>query len=156
MSSRDEWVERLNAQLDEDERVAKASTWHEDAGTWKAEPSPYGAGSSPGPRWYIEDSMEDGVISHVDPQASDAEGVARHIALHDPARVLREVHALHRLISAYESFDALGAAAAARLEEGNESARVDWLAATARAGALKDALLALAKARYPDCPEWRP
>jgi hypothetical protein len=43
--------------------------------------------------------MEDGVITTVDPQASAAEGVAQHIAEHDPARVLREIDAKRQLIA---------------------------------------------------------
>lgn len=97
-------AEWLRAQLNEDERTAQAATWcGDDAATWRAAVSPYGTPSRPhGPRWYIEDSLEDGVITTVDPQASDDEGVARHIAAHDPARVLREVDAKRRIVRAYE------------------------------------------------------
>ncbi|MEO3860902.1 DUF6221 family protein [Acrocarpospora sp. B8E8] len=94
----DELIAFLRARLDEDEQAARGATWHEDAGTWRAEPTPYETrGKSQ--RWYIEDSMDDGVVSHVDPQASDDEGVARHIARHHPARVLRDLEAKRRLLA---------------------------------------------------------
>lgn len=95
----DDLVQWLTAQLDADERIARAACWCDDAATWCAAESEYGTPSRPGgPRWYIEDSMEDGVITTVDPQASADEGVARHIAAHDPARVLREIEAKRKLL----------------------------------------------------------
>jgi hypothetical protein len=111
----DELVRWLGQQLDEDERIARAASWTDDANAWHAEPSPYGARDN-GQRWYVEDAMDDGVVSHVDPRASDDEGVARHIAEHDPARVLREIDAKRRLLARYveherldrETFDAEG------------------------------------------------
>ncbi|MFJ6061624.1 DUF6221 family protein [Streptomyces tendae] len=93
----DDLVRWLRAQLDEDERTARAASWTGDANTWHAEPSPYGARNG-GQRWYVEDAMDDGVVSHVDPAASDDEGVARHIAEWDPARVLREIDAKRRTL----------------------------------------------------------
>jgi hypothetical protein len=90
-------VEWLREQLDEDERIARAASWTDDANAWHAEPSPFGARDG-GQRWYVEDAMDDGVVSHVDPAASDNEGVARHIAEWDPARVLREIDAKRRLV----------------------------------------------------------
>lgn len=71
----------LRERLAEDEAAARAATWCDDAAAWRAEPSPFGARDG-GQRWYIEDAMDDGVVSHVDPAASDDEGVARHIAGH--------------------------------------------------------------------------
>ncbi|MFD7884070.1 DUF6221 family protein [Streptomyces bauhiniae] len=98
----DDLVRWLRAQLDEDERIAQAASWCDDAAAWRAAPSKYGTQTRPKePRWYIEDSLEDGVITTVDPRASDDEGVAVHIAEHDPARVLREVEAGRRLIRAH-------------------------------------------------------
>ena len=94
-------AEWLRAQLNEDERTARAATWCDEAAAWHAEPSPFGARDG-GQRWYVEDAMDDGVVTHVDPVASDDEGVARHIAAHGPARVLREVDAKRRIVSAYE------------------------------------------------------
>lgn len=91
----DDLVQWLGKQLDEDERIARGATWCDEAASWHTEPSLYGARDK-GQRWYVEDAMDDGVISHVDPAASDDEGVARHIAEHDPARVLREIDANRR------------------------------------------------------------
>lgn len=97
-----ELTQWLRAQLDEDERIAQAAMWCEDAAVWRAASSEYGTPTRPGgPRWYIEDSMEDGVITTVDPQASADEGVARHIAEWDPARVLREINAKRRALDHY-------------------------------------------------------
>jgi hypothetical protein len=97
----DELVQWLRAQLDEDERIARAASWTDDANAWHAEPSPFGARDS-GQRWYVEDAMDDGVVSRVDPVASDDEGVARHIAEHDPARVLLEIDAKRRIVECHE------------------------------------------------------
>lgn len=94
----DDLIAFLRARYDEREQAANAATWHEDAGTWRAELSPYGYGKSPGPRWYVIDSMDDGVVSNVDPQASEDEGVAQHIALNDPAFVVADVAAKRRII----------------------------------------------------------
>ncbi|MEW2420465.1 DUF6221 family protein [Streptomyces nigra] len=100
----DELVEWLRAQLDEDERIARAASWADDANAWHAEPSPFNARSA-GQRWYVEDAMEDGVVSHVDPRASDDEGVARHIAEWDPARVLREINAKRQILDEHRPSD---------------------------------------------------
>ncbi|GAA3956909.1 hypothetical protein GCM10022384_07530 [Streptomyces marokkonensis] len=92
-----ELVQWLRAQLDEDERTARAASWTDDANVWHAEPSPFDTRGA-GQRWYVEDAMEDGVVSHVDPRASDDEGVARHVAEWDPARVLREIDAKRQML----------------------------------------------------------
>ncbi len=94
----DELIAFLRARYDEREQAANAAIWHEDAGTWRAELSPYGYGKSPGPRWYIIDSMDDGVVSNVDPQASEDEGVAQHIALNDPAYVLADLATKRKIL----------------------------------------------------------
>lgn len=95
-------VQFLRERLAEDKQIALAATWCEDAGTWHAEASEYGTPARPtAPRWYVEDSMDDGVITTVDPQASADEGVARHIAEWDPARVLLEVESRLAIVAAY-------------------------------------------------------
>ncbi|MFF7870507.1 DUF6221 family protein [Streptomyces qaidamensis] len=101
----DELAQWLRAQIDEDERIARATSWTHDANAWHAEPSPFGARDG-GQRWYVEDAMDDGVVSHVDPAASDDEGVARHIAEWDPARVLREIDAKRRMFDRFTQADA--------------------------------------------------
>lgn len=80
--------EFLALRLAEDERMAKAVA---GSGHW----SPYIEGGDDG--WAIEDD-EAG-----DPGAIIGdEAMAKHIARHDPARVLREVEARRRLIHRYE------------------------------------------------------
>ncbi|MGP4085473.1 DUF6221 family protein [Streptomyces sp. KR55] len=91
----------VRARLDEDERIAHAASWADEANAWHAEPSPFGARDN-GQRWFIEDAMDDGVVTHVDPAASDDEGVARHIARHDPARVLAEIDAKRRILAEHQ------------------------------------------------------
>lgn len=103
----DDLVRWLGQQLDDEERVAHAASWCDDAETWRAAVSEYRTPTrSGGPRWYIEDSMEDGVITTVDPQASTDEGVARHIAEHDPARVLRDIAAKRELLKVHAASEA--------------------------------------------------
>ena len=97
----DELVAWLGVQLDEDERTARAATWHDDAGTWTAHQSEYDSPRRSERRWFIIDSMDDGVITDVDPEASQPDGVARHVAEHDPARVLREISAKRQALAHY-------------------------------------------------------
>ena len=99
----------LRARLDEDAAGAIEAGGDADwpaevksPGRWTAGASPYGAVSPNQPRWYVNDGHEDGVIGRVDPQGNDDEGVARHIARHDPARVLAEVDAKRRILAAAE------------------------------------------------------
>ncbi|MFI8297301.1 DUF6221 family protein [Streptomyces nigra] len=95
----DDLVRWLGEQLDEDERIARAATWHDDAGAWTAHQSEYDSPRRSERRWFIMDSMDDGVITDVDPEASQPGGVARHVAEHDPARVLREIDAKRQLLN---------------------------------------------------------
>lgn len=78
---------------DEDEAAARGCC--EDVGvsadTWKAGKRSDGA-------VYVVDGYGDGVIQTVSAEAADEDSVANHIALHDPARVLRECAARRRLI----------------------------------------------------------
>jgi hypothetical protein len=92
----DDLIAFLRARLAEDAAAAKAAAWDEDmSARWTAASTPYG-GDQGHPRWYVNDAYDDGVIGKVDPQGNDDEGVARHIARHDPARVLAEVDAKRR------------------------------------------------------------
>jgi hypothetical protein len=101
----DELVRWLGVQLDEDERTARAATWHDDAGTWTAHQSEYDSPRRSERRWFIIDSMDDGVITDVDPEASQPDGVARHVAEHDPARVLREIDAKRQIIALHHQLE---------------------------------------------------
>lgn len=87
-------IEFVNARLDEDEATAKAALWADDSAEWtafhRASTSAYG-------RWVIVDSYEEGV-TEIRAHAADDEGVARHIARFDPARVLREVKGKREIV----------------------------------------------------------
>lgn len=83
----DDLVEWLRLQLDEDEQLARAA----------AGPSPGGG------EWMMSDT---GRHPGYTPEQ------AEHIALHDPARVLREVEAKRRLIGAHPELDRCTACAA--------------------------------------------
>ncbi|MGW0795176.1 DUF6221 family protein [Streptomyces sp. NPDC002692] len=95
----------LRARYQEEARLAQRVAWCEDAATWNADASPYGTGEGRA-RWYIEDGLDDGVISHVAPSASDDASVARHIALWDPARVRADIAAKERVLDAWDDMDA--------------------------------------------------
>lgn len=93
----------LRAQLDEDERICRATLWDDDAslgsGRWIA----YDRGPRDGfreARWVVIDGADEGVVDSR-PQAADDEAVTRHIAEHDPARVLREIDAKRAVVAAY-------------------------------------------------------
>jgi hypothetical protein len=102
MTGTDRMVVWLREAMDAAQADAEAATWCEDAGTWRAAVSEYGTPArAGGPRWYIEDAMDDGVITTVDPQASADEGVARHIARQDPAAVLRRIAADRKILAAH-------------------------------------------------------
>lgn len=99
----DDLVQFLRARLDEDDQAARAAAWDEDmAAKWRAGSTPYG-GVQGAPRWYVEDAYEDAVVSRVDPQGSEDQGVAQHIARHDPARVLAEVDAKREMLRWHSS-----------------------------------------------------
>lgn len=140
----DDLVRFLRDRLDEDERTARAATpgpwWHNPGKQWlegeaferydlsKGEefvgyggPHPFtGAVASTGPADHMQ-SMKD----------------AAHIARHDPARVLAEVEAKRRILTAYENYD-------------REAPELDVPDSVIR-------LLALPYAGHPDYrKEWRP
>lgn len=93
----DDLARWLGEQLDIDTAGVSAATWADDATTWHAAPSPYDTWGK-NERWYVEDAMDEGVITHVDPKAAQDDGVARHIAEWDPARVLAEINAKRRTL----------------------------------------------------------
>lgn len=152
----------LTARWDEDEQAARDATWHETAGAWRTKPTPYETRGA-AERWYIEDSLGDGVVSHVDPQASDAEGVARHIARHDPASVLRDIEAKRKTLADYETTCRLRDEAAERIRAAGEHPSAEdldlWGRAQIEAVVLRGpvANLALPYADLDDYQEgWRP
>ncbi|WP_173261029.1 DUF6221 family protein [Streptomyces pacificus] len=86
-------VQFLREQYDEEADAARQACWDDDAsGRWTAHHREEYDG-----RWVIIDGMDEGV-TEVRPQAADDGPVARHIARHDPARVLREVEAKRRIL----------------------------------------------------------
>src|SRR5699024_3770632 len=85
-----EIVEFLRARLDEDEAVARKAIEGYRSGEWEMRYPPY-AGSGV----YVV-GEEDGYVTCDQEGLSDSvgtDGIGRHIARHDPARVLREVGA---------------------------------------------------------------
>lgn len=85
----------IRAQLAEDERIARAACWDEQSDVWTARPP-----RASYERYTVVDYLDDGVVA-VTPENADADGVGRHIAEHDPARVLREIGAKRRLLDDY-------------------------------------------------------
>lgn len=143
MSSVDELVTFLNARYDEEERVAKAALRH---GVKYHERSP---GTVDDGVWHTEGHRVEGIAITIYDEGGHTEEQAEHIALHDPARVLREVESKRRLL--------------------DESTGADWLPsnpgddqpeyAYGYARALNDVVKMLALP-YSDRPgyreEWRP
>ncbi|MFF8100146.1 DUF6221 family protein [Streptomyces sp. NPDC016640] len=87
----DELVEWLRAQLDEDERIARAVP--ADLGRSWSDPGPWVmAGSGGGGREAEVAKAADGLEMPL------AEHITHHIAEHDPARVLREIDAKRRTL----------------------------------------------------------
>lgn len=95
----DDLVEFLRARLDEDERAAKAAT----PGPWRHDESKHWR--KPGTSWFEEavfagPSGEEATCVAGTGETDDRQSMrdAAHIALNDPARVLREVEAKRRLL----------------------------------------------------------
>lgn len=84
-------VQWLTAQLDEDERIARAAT----PGPWEQTPARPGTLAS-AEYWHVVDCSET-------PAAREN---AEHIAAWDPARVLREIEAKRRIIDQHERYAA--------------------------------------------------
>ena len=92
----------LAVRLDEDEAAARDSYYE-------------------GQRWIAE---EEGVYRYPDDElihSADRKADARHIALHDPARVLREVAADRKILAEYERIQL---SAAAYPSQGNAAALI--------------------------------
>jgi hypothetical protein len=104
----DDLIPWLRAQLDEDERVARAATaarwWHNPGKAW-LDPAAFEAFDlSKGEEFvgYGESPLS-GCVAATGP-ASHAQSMAdaEHIALHDPARVLAEVDAKRRILALHD------------------------------------------------------
>ncbi|MER6515079.1 DUF6221 family protein [Nonomuraea sp. NPDC001636] len=174
----DDLIAFLRARLDEDEQTARAAgqlptgdPWHNDpTAHWRAKTSPYhGVGGAV--RWYVEDGHEDGVVGHVDPQAAQDDDIARHIARHDPARVLAEVDAKRALVADLrtdphgdDEYSSRFRCGAAEDRYGNRLDPDDFARRTASCTCGRDKrvyrrirLLAMPYAPHPDYrDEWRP
>lgn len=102
----DDLVQWLRAQLDEDERTARAAT----PGPWWHNPGKQWLGPEAFEKYDLREGEEfvgyggphpfTGAVASTGP-ASNAQGMmdAAHIARHDPARVLSEIDAKRRLLA---------------------------------------------------------
>ncbi|MFD3654344.1 DUF6221 family protein [Streptomyces sp. NPDC058620] len=136
----DDLVQFLRDRLAEDEQVARAAMWDELSDVWTARPP-----QARYEQYIVADYLDDGVVV-VTPENADADGVGRHIARHDPARVLREVEAKRQLLDTFLP-DAAGA---------DEQINDEWRAGSTLAVDLL-CLLALPYTDHPDYrPEWGP
>lgn len=145
-------IDFLTARLDDDERVARAASadGSDSYGTWRSEHIDGGG------RAKIRDAERFCVI-HDDGEFDGA--TADHIALHDPARVLREVEAKRRILDLHgcagrkvgEGYPADGFAWCATCGSGEEHEYpTPWPCVTLR-------LLALPHADHPGYrEEWHP
>jgi hypothetical protein len=73
----------------EEEAAARDAAWCDEALTWRVA---RGRGRYERPMW-IEDPLDGGVAVLAPGSESDDEAIMAHIALHDPARTLREIAA---------------------------------------------------------------
>jgi hypothetical protein len=155
----DDLVQWLRAQLDEDERIARAAMDSVGpvlgAGQWRYAESLADEG---GQYWSITTVPPSDTAPIVELVGSGMSGggvhdeaVARHIARHDPARVLREIDAKQQLVERYEF--ACNEAARLDIDEEERESRVRV------AAAFESCVLCLA-AVYADRPgyleSWRP
>ncbi|MGW3711363.1 DUF6221 family protein [Streptomyces albogriseolus] len=95
----DALVRWLRAQLDEDERTARATAWSASTQTdnpWDAQPPRH-----EGEGWTVWAKVGRFLMFR-DLEEADA----RHIAEHDPARVLREIRAKRQIIEQHERYAA--------------------------------------------------
>ncbi len=83
----------VGARLDEDEATAKDASWDSPGDRWHI------WGARPDGAWVVDDDGEEGFAIPRIGGGADTEGVARHIARHDPARVLREVTAKRKRLA---------------------------------------------------------
>ncbi|WP_405391071.1 DUF6221 family protein [Streptomyces sp. NBC_01102] len=94
----DDLVQFLKDRFAEDEQLAVDTESATDEGLhWYEHQREPGDG-----RWTLIDDFDED-IAEVNCSAAGDKAVARHIARHDPARVLREVEAKRGLLSRYEA-----------------------------------------------------
>ena len=86
-------VEFLIARLDERQVLAEAASWSDDSNVWLAGQNVHDQ------RWYVVDSMEEGVLDRVHAHAADDAAVAKLVAANDPAFVLADVAAKRRILA---------------------------------------------------------
>ena len=94
-------IQWLLAQLNEDERIARAAGGRSEQ-TWEADLSgkdPLGQPSWPVAVRYTTDGRLRGAVAHLPVTQERSEDRMVHIARHDPARVLREIDAKRQLIA---------------------------------------------------------
>lgn len=157
----DDLVAFLRARLDEDERIARATLWDDDGSLGSNHWHAFDRGPHDGwtqARWVVIDGADEGVVISR-PQAADDEAVIRHIARHDPARVLREIEAKRQLVKLHgrATLRAGGGAqyfdttiVCRTCEPSYQFPEMSWPCSTLR-------LLALPYADHPDYREsWRP
>lgn len=90
MSDVDDLVTQLRAQLDVDERVARACIYDNATGRWYVQAAD----------GYIHEAVTDETGLRL---ATGTDAVNVHAARHDPARVLREVEAKRLILNEYEA-----------------------------------------------------
>jgi len=91
----DDLVQWLRAQLDEDERIARAAQRQRGGGEWVARADASGIVAVEGLPVRAGEPIP--VVLH-----PDEDETADHIAEHDPARVLREVEAKRQALAHYQ------------------------------------------------------
>ncbi|MFF7485615.1 DUF6221 family protein [Streptomyces luteogriseus] len=150
----DELVGWLRAQLDEDERVARAAADElegpELGGEWRYDGQ------------YVETARERTMVA-VGSQDLMEPGCGEHIARHDPARVLREIDAKRQLLDDYETTARIRDEAAARIKAAGDHPDpkdLDTWDRAQREAAIFEGPVKLAASPSSDRPgyreEWRP
>lgn len=87
MTDTDRMVDWLRDAMDSAERIAHAACWDDQSDVWTARPP-----QASYERYTVVDYLDDGVVV-VTPENADADGVGQHVALNDPAAVLRRIAA---------------------------------------------------------------
>lgn len=140
----DDLVQWLRAQLDDDESAA------------------LGAKGDTLGRWTRDDGPPEGIVLY-DKSGKLTVGQARHIARHDPARVLREIEAKRRLLDDYTATARIRDEAAERIKAAGDHPDPKDLETWDRAqreSAILEGPVQLAALPFNDrrgyCEEWRP